>query len=587
MIKRIEIKRYRKLKDITFSFSKHINVISGTNGTCKTSLLHLISNSVKELNKKCAWISDLRCLDIIRGVNNALNPKVETLTKGDKEYNDPAPEYKGTLFTVNYFNSNPLEFRRHVSSTMARYAVKPWYKRNTNDSLPFCPVIYLGLSRLFAFGEFQDDEALSAINKSFPENYQQELIKTYKDFTRYEISTLSPQLMGNIKKRTEFISNVPGIDSNTISAGEDNLMIILIGLISLRMYYENISSTNDVESILLIDELDATLHPYFQIKLLDLFIEYSKAYKIQFFFTTHSLSLLEKCLKQQGNCHVEYLVDSITKVVQMTTPDIFKIKLDLSHKLQQNIYEDVCLPVFTEDDESRLFSRILFDEISKFDKNFHKKIRNLFYMPEISVGAENLRKMFSDSKIVSTTIRSICILDGDQKPDLSNYIITLPGEKSPEMVAFEHLQTLIASEDHFWESDFVFTSGYSKPKCIEEVIPRIQSIDAKNASLNEKGETTKGQRRKGNKEVFNAYIDLFEVVLSDWTTKHISELFSFADNLHKMFLKVSGYHNVNPADWEKLSDALNQAYCPVLPVETSVKAYTKKSDGDKNGWLFE
>ena len=42
MIKRIHVVKYRKLENMDLEFSKGINVISGTNGTCKTSLLHIV-----------------------------------------------------------------------------------------------------------------------------------------------------------------------------------------------------------------------------------------------------------------------------------------------------------------------------------------------------------------------------------------------------------------------------------------------------------------------------------------------------------------------------------------------------------------
>ena len=48
--------------------------------------------------------------------------------------------------------------------------------------------------------------------------------------------------MGDIKVRNEFSSNVAGVDSNTISAGEDNLSIILTALISLKYYFNSINS---------------------------------------------------------------------------------------------------------------------------------------------------------------------------------------------------------------------------------------------------------------------------------------------------------------------------------------------------------
>ena len=39
MISKLKIIEYRKLKNILINFSKNINVISGTNGTCKSSLV--------------------------------------------------------------------------------------------------------------------------------------------------------------------------------------------------------------------------------------------------------------------------------------------------------------------------------------------------------------------------------------------------------------------------------------------------------------------------------------------------------------------------------------------------------------------
>ncbi|MET61149.1 hypothetical protein ED164_23960, partial [Salmonella enterica subsp. enterica serovar Newport] len=45
MIKNIDFVSFKKLKGINLSFDSHLNVISGTNGACKTTLLHLISNA--------------------------------------------------------------------------------------------------------------------------------------------------------------------------------------------------------------------------------------------------------------------------------------------------------------------------------------------------------------------------------------------------------------------------------------------------------------------------------------------------------------------------------------------------------------
>lgn len=124
MIKRIHVVKYRKLENMDLEFSKGINVISGTNGTCKTSLLHIVSNAYQAVTKKCEWLQDSSCLDVIKQINSSTNPKIEALTKGDKTYNDPANGVKGTLFSVEYYGHASLEFRKHNSKLSNRYELR-------------------------------------------------------------------------------------------------------------------------------------------------------------------------------------------------------------------------------------------------------------------------------------------------------------------------------------------------------------------------------------------------------------------------------------------------------------------------------
>ena len=70
LIKKINITKYRKLENMEIDMMPGINIISGTNGTCKTSLLHMISNAYQAVTKKCDWLSDKNCLDIIKQINN-------------------------------------------------------------------------------------------------------------------------------------------------------------------------------------------------------------------------------------------------------------------------------------------------------------------------------------------------------------------------------------------------------------------------------------------------------------------------------------------------------------------------------------
>ena len=548
MIKCFHIEQYRKLKNISISFSPNVNAISGTNGTCKTSLLHLISNSFQAVNKTCQWLNDSSCLQVINAVNAVTNPKVESLTRGDREYNDPAHGIKGSLFSVDYFDRESLDFRRHNSAVSTRYAVKPKYPPGTREKLPYCPVIYLGLSRLVPYGEFQNDEAVAGIKKKLPQKYQDELAQIFKNFTNYEIHFNAAQQMGDIKTRSEFSSNVTGVDSNTISAGEDNLSIILTAVLSLKYYYESIQSEKTAESILLIDEIDATLHPAFQIKLLNLLREMSTAYKIQVVFTTHSMSLIEEMLSAKDN--VIYLLDNITSVAVMDTPDIFKIKMHLSSLTHEDIYLDKVIPVFTEDAEARFMLSFIFDF---FDNQYDEfpNARRFFHMVDTNISAENLRGIFTDGKLLRTTMRSICILDGDHNTEITNCIITLPGHAAPEKVLFDYGNKLLEEDDPFWVENTVVSRGYSKSYYINKVRNRIEEFENNLQQKHENGDSAKGMRREFNKELFKSNKGFFEMLFKHWlhNPSNKAEIDLFYRNLHTLFLKVSHYHEINPHEW--------------------------------------
>ncbi|MBT2574976.1 AAA family ATPase [Bacillus sp. ISL-51] len=551
MIKKITVNQYRKIKDLDFDFVNGINIISGSNGTCKTSLLHMISNSFQAVNKRCTWIQEPNCLDIFNKVNSSTNPKIESLTKGDKQYNDPANGHNGALFSVEYINHGQLSFRKHNSKINGRYAVKPYYSKDTKDSLPFCPVVYLSLARLFPFGEFRNEDAVEDIKKNLPDGYQIEIANLYTSFTHINISSSAPQKMGDIKVRTDFISDIAGVDSNTISAGEDNLYMLLTALVSLKYYYQSIQSNNDIESILLIDEFDATLHPSYQFKLLELIREFSTEYKIQVAFTTHSLPLLEYALKRKDN--VIYLIDNMTNVIKMETPDIYKIKMFLHNETRDDIYTSNVIPVFTEDSEARIFLNILLDY---FETNFDNftKVRRFFHLVEANIGAINLINIFSDTYLLKSTMQSICILDGDQKDKrcLDKYIIVLPGQESPEKLIMEYALQLLDNDDSFWTSETILNLNYGKTNFLSNRKPDIEGINQKLKTLRDSGESTHGVERDMRKKVFLKHQRFFEILFKHWVNnpEHEEQIKKFYEDLHIMFRKVSEFHGINPKEWD-------------------------------------
>ena len=548
MIKGIHIIKYRKLEDVEFEFSKGVNIISGTNGTCKTSLLHIISNAFQAVTKNCDWLTDHTCLNVIKQVNYMMNPKIESLTKGDKIHNDPSHGTKGTIFSVDYYGHSSLEFRKHNSKINNRYAVKPWYRPGTTEKLPFCPVIYLGLSRLYSFGEYLNDAAVQKLKKNLPVEYQTLISTIYSSLSGINISSVNLQKMGDIKTRADFESDKEGIDSNTISAGEDNLFIIICALVSLRYYFEKIVSQNEVESVLLIDELDATLHPSLQERLLKIFRQYSVAYKIQIVFTTHSLSTVESALKNKDN--VIYLIDNVTNAIIMESPDIYKIKRHLSGITGNDIYLNKSIPIFTEDAEARVFLRILFEHFAETKAEF-SSIQRFFHPVDANIGCTNLRSIFSDNYLLQTTMKCACILDGDQTADLNKYIITLPGGNSPEKVIMNYAQMIYDNDSPFWTNPIILELNYGKVYFRDTVKPDIDDISTQLHTMREEGERTHGKERELRKKVFLKHQRFFELLFKQWVRdeENADSVYKFYKSLNIIYKKVAEFHGINPQMW--------------------------------------
>ncbi|WP_225310760.1 ATP-binding protein [Streptococcus ratti] len=208
MVKELDFVAYRKLKAIKINFSPFVNVIAGTNGTCKSSILHLVSNSYRKVQTTADYIREPNAIKVISKINKILNPKIEGLTRGDKSYNNPAPGVPGTLYSCLYDNDYQLNFRRHNAADNKRFAIKPEYKNGKKDSLPMMPIIYLGLFRLFSFGEFSNDDLIKSVTRRLPDQIKEELQILYKNFTGYDIALEKLNAMGEIKNRAEFETDI-------------------------------------------------------------------------------------------------------------------------------------------------------------------------------------------------------------------------------------------------------------------------------------------------------------------------------------------------------------------------------------------
>lgn len=513
MVKKIDFIHYRKLKNIEINFSEGVNVISGTNGTCKTSILHIVSNSFQSP-------VSVKAMSILKNMNACVNTKIETLTKGDKKYANPAIGTKGNLYSVEYYSGQTLFFRRkndkELNNSKKRFRVIPKYSKKAEEKLPYEPVIYLGLSRLVSFGEIDDDRFKK--KKDFlPVQYQQEIARLYNELTKQiiEVDSYKTMQFGSIKTRAEFITSQDGIDSNTISDGQDNLHMILTALVSLKYYYDETGKESSSGSVLLIDEADATLHPDLQLKLLKLLKQYSDNYKIQVIFTTHSLDLIEEGLKRE-KLNVVYLDDDIEKVKVLKDErlDIYNIKTRLYSKTMEDILRDKFIPVYTEDEEARLFLQMILNYYADEYDDF-SRVRNYFYLAESYLGQDNLCKLFKDKVCPRQFLNCIGIVDGDvslNEKDINFNLLKLPGNTSVEKLVFEFSQKLYNDNiADFWENDSVFDKSFTRTYYRDNILEDINKAKEEAKEPNKKD-------RELNKKCFNKdnNYEFFKLVLWYW-----------------------------------------------------------------------
>lgn len=467
IITRVKVTKFRGFENQEFFPGNNITIITGKNGTQKTTMLGLISQPFS-INKQDKLDGEVPlCGGSYRsGFSEKfrLSPKFDTVKNHEWEMDIIGNE------------SNPYVLES-IYRDRSKGTIRFWKKGSRekgDDYMPF-PVIYLSLKRLYPVGEDIVNEDKS---KELDDHEKRLFREWHIDLLNIQYKLKDPTLISGKHKDSAGVE-AEHYDWHMNSIGQDNLSKILLALLSFRRL--KLQYPKEYKGgILAIDEVDTTLHSSTLIKLFRILNKCSNEYKIQIFCTTHSLQLIEYVMsiidKQKEtktatkNIGLIYLQSENNKVKIEPEITFESIKNRINEEINPN-NKPAKLKIYTEDNETILFAKAILKTRS----------HNLEFV-KIPFPCTTLIELVSKKVPTFNHRESIIILDGDVRTNTSENdkikkrklknIILLPGNDSPERLLANYLNDL--DDGHkLWES---INKDYNKSFCFKDhKIEKIKS----------------------------------------------------------------------------------------------------------------
>jgi hypothetical protein len=444
----IKIRDFRQFKDKEVHLGRRLTVLAGRNSTGKSTILGLLANSGELKKREGVTLS-----------NRQFRAEFGEILHGSKRYDDSGSDRLQIIIVDDA--DKEVDVRKFRTAWQKdkgkdRFRVIPLgvteQGKRTEAKLQI-PVLYLGLSRLFPIGEAEEDSIEATSIKFDSEEQKIWFLDQYGSIlSLYDtIENVDTYSIGETSKKVGVGFETEKYDYLTNSAGQDNLGQILLELLSFQRLKQSRATWNG--GLLLIDEVDATLHPAAQKKLIDLLIKEAKTYQFQVVVTTHSTDLLRHiCTKTQKNVaqtndiELYYFTNANRKLELKRNPSYSTIENDLLVlSMVQSINK---VKVYSEDEENRWFLKNILSEYLPYIE-----------LLDVKIGCSQLISLYNAD--LSYFGNSLIVFDGDvDEKALSvipekirhrlNNIITLPGEVRPEEVLYKYIMGL--TEDHpYWE----------------------------------------------------------------------------------------------------------------------------------------
>ena len=449
MYRNILIRDFRQFQNKEILLGKKVTILAGRNSTGKSTILGLLANS-GELKKK----------DGTTYSGKQFRAEFSEILHGSKKY-DASGSDRIQIDVVDD-EGKVIDYRKFRTAwqndvTGERFRVIPLKLTpdgKKTEAKMSIPVLYLGLSRLFPIGE-ADEKKIEAKSIKFGDIDQEKwFFEQYANILSLHetINRVDNFMIGETSKKSGVGIETDKYDYLTNSAGQDNIGQILMAILSFKRIKSNISEWKG--GLLLIDEIDATLHPAAQKRLIDLLSKEAKSTGFQVVVTTHSSDLLKHiCSKTKYNrddinneIELYYFTNANRKMDIKRNPEYSSIENDLLvTSMLQNPNK---VKLYSEDAENRWFIKNLVPDLMLYVE-----------MMDVHIGCSQLMSLYKGDP--NYFGNAVIVFDGDVKDsDLDtipeqlrkrlNNIVKLPGTKRPEEVLYDYIITL--QPDHpYWE----------------------------------------------------------------------------------------------------------------------------------------